>query len=90
MFYGNYEGPDLKGSSNYNDAQMAPAILGDVTEKMAIWQEELFGPVVSYVLVQNEDEAVQVANKTGYGLAAAVFTRDLRRGFALAKRLESG
>lgn len=67
-----------------------PKIIGGVAEQSDLWQEENFGPVVSYVTVESEDEAIKIANETLYGLSAAVFTRDLRKGLALAKRLESG
>jgi aldehyde dehydrogenase (NAD+) len=52
--------------------------------------EETFGPVVSVIEVNNEDEAVAVANDTMYGLSAAVCTRDLAKGLAIAERIESG
>jgi aldehyde dehydrogenase (NAD+) len=52
--------------------------------------EETFGPVVSVIEVKNEDEAVAVANDTMYGLSAAVCTRDLAKGLAIAERIESG
>jgi acyl-CoA reductase-like NAD-dependent aldehyde dehydrogenase len=67
-----------------------PKIIGGITEQSDLWEEENFGPVVSYMTVESEDEAIKIANKTPYGLSAAVFTRDLRKGLALAKRLESG
>jgi len=52
--------------------------------------EETFGPVVSVVEVKDEDEAVAIANDTMYGLSAAVYTRDLAKGLAIAERIESG
>lgn len=57
---------------------------------MAVWQDEMFAPVAACMTFENEDEAVSLANKGGYGLSAAVFTEDLRKGFAIAKKLESG
>ncbi|KAF2816481.1 aldehyde dehydrogenase family protein [Mytilinidion resinicola] len=67
-----------------------PAILGGIKDDMEIWTQESFGPVAAYMVVQDEDEAVRLANTTEYGLSAAVFTKDLRKGLAIAKRLESG
>ena len=90
LFHGNHTGPNATGVNDSNNLQFAPQVLGNVTENMEIWQEEIFGPVVSYKLVQSEEEAIEVANRTGYGLSAAVFTKDLRKGFAIAKRIESG
>ena len=57
---------------------------------MRIYGEESFGPVVTIVRVSGVDEAVRVANDTEYGLAAAVFGRDIGRALAVAKRIESG
>ena len=70
--------------------KFAPVVLGGMKDDMLVWQEEVFGPVVGVMIAENEDEAVKMANTTGYGLSAAVFTKDLRKGLALAKRLESG
>jgi acyl-CoA reductase-like NAD-dependent aldehyde dehydrogenase len=67
-----------------------PAVIGGVKDNMEIWTEEAFGPVAAYMVVQDEDEAVRLANATEYGLSVAVFTKDLRKGLAIAKRLESG
>jgi acyl-CoA reductase-like NAD-dependent aldehyde dehydrogenase len=53
-------------------------------------REETFGPVVSVIEVEGEDEAVAVANDTGYELSAAVVTRDFAKGLALADRIGSG
>jgi len=71
-------------------AHFSPTIIGDLTSKMEMWGEESFGPLVGYVIAQTEDEAVKIANSTEYGLSAAVFTQDLRKGFAIARKLESG
>lgn len=67
-----------------------PTVLDGVTEDMAACREETFGPVVSVYRVASEDEAVRVANDTAYGLNASLWTRDLRRGRALAARIEAG
>ncbi|OCL10827.1 aldehyde dehydrogenase [Glonium stellatum] len=57
---------------------------------MELYRTESFGPSVSVVVVEDEEEAVQVANDTEYGLSGAVFTRDLARGLRVARRIESG
>jgi acyl-CoA reductase-like NAD-dependent aldehyde dehydrogenase len=68
-----------------------PMIIGDIQENMKLWRhEEAFGPVAAYAIAQNDDEAVRMANDTDFGLSAAVFTQDLRKGFAIAKQLQSG
>jgi len=67
-----------------------PTVIGGLSNDMNLWTEEAFGPLVGYRLFSDEDEAVKLANSPGYGLSASVFTRDLRKAFALAKKLESG
>ena len=57
---------------------------------MRIYGEESFGPVVTVVRVGSAEEAIRVANDTEYGLAAAVFGRDIARALAVARRIESG
>jgi acyl-CoA reductase-like NAD-dependent aldehyde dehydrogenase len=57
---------------------------------MRIYAEESFGPVVAVVPVDGPEEAVQVANDTEYGLAAAVFSEDVPAALELAQRIESG
>jgi vanillin dehydrogenase len=67
-----------------------PTVLTDVTRAMRVYGEESFGPVVPIVPVDGPDEAVDVANDTEYGLAAAVFSRDVPAALAIARRIESG
>lgn len=69
---------------------MGPVILGKPKEDTSLWKDELFAPLAAVMTVDNNDEAVAEANNTGYGLSASIFTEDLRKGFALAKRIESG
>ena len=67
-----------------------PTILSNVKAGSDFACEETFGPVVSIFEVDGEDEAVALANDTRYGLSAAVFTKDISKGLALAERIESG
>ncbi|HET7580038.1 MAG TPA: aldehyde dehydrogenase family protein [Bacillales bacterium] len=67
-----------------------PAVFTDVTPSMKIAREEIFGPVVCVIPFENDDEAVRIANDTIYGLAAAVWTQDIKRGLRMAKRVKSG
>ncbi|QIJ64277.1 succinic semialdehyde dehydrogenase [Streptomyces sp. JB150] len=67
-----------------------PTILDGVTEPMAVCSEETFGPVVSLYRFRTEDEAVELANATPYGLNSSVWTKDARRGRAVAARLRTG
>lgn len=57
---------------------------------MALWQEESFASVAACMPFDSEDEAIRLANGSGYGLSASVFTEDLRRGLAMARRIQSG
>jgi benzaldehyde dehydrogenase (NAD) len=67
-----------------------PTVLANVTSDMRIYAEESFGPVVAVVPVDGPEEAVQVANDTDYGLAAAVFSENVPAALELAQRIESG
>lgn len=69
---------------------MQPAVLDHVMPQMRIYREESFGPVASVIRVRNDDEAISVANDTEFGLASAVFSKDLDRCAAIADRLETG
>ncbi|OJD16322.1 hypothetical protein AJ78_03491 [Emergomyces pasteurianus Ep9510] len=72
------------------DTRMHPIVLENVTPDMDIYQTESFGPIVSLFVVDTEEEAIQLANDTEYGLAAAVYTENLGRGLRVARQLESG
>ena len=71
-------------------ARMRPIILDKVTTDMDIYGTESFGPSLPILEVETEEEALRVANGTEFGLNAAVFTEDLRRGLRLAKEIEAG
>jgi 5-carboxymethyl-2-hydroxymuconic-semialdehyde dehydrogenase len=69
---------------------LAPTVFADVTPNMRIFQEEIFGPVVCVTPFDSEEEAVYLANDTKYGLAAYLWTSDLRRAHRVAAAVESG
>ncbi|MBH5402431.1 aldehyde dehydrogenase [Bradyrhizobium sp. CNPSo 4010] len=67
-----------------------PTIFADVTNDMRIAREEVFGPVLSVIKFDSDDEAVALANDTPFGLAAGLWTTDLARSLSLPKRLRAG
>lgn len=67
-----------------------PTILSDVFPDMAVAREEIFGPVLSVMPVDSEDEAVEIANGTSYGLFGAVWSNDIERALRIAGRLRCG
>jgi (Z)-2-((N-methylformamido)methylene)-5-hydroxybutyrolactone dehydrogenase len=67
-----------------------PTIFTGVKPEMRIAQEEVFGPVLSIIPFDTEDDAVQIANGTVYGLAAGVWTKSIRRALSMSERLEAG
>jgi 5-carboxymethyl-2-hydroxymuconic-semialdehyde dehydrogenase len=69
---------------------LAPTVFADVTPDMRIFQEEIFGPVVCVTPFDTEEEAIALANNTRYGLAAYIWTSDLRRAHRVAGAVEAG
>ena len=67
-----------------------PTIFGEVSNAMRIAREEVFGPVLSIIPFTDEEEAVEIANDTIYGLASGVWTSDIRRAFTMADRIRAG
>ncbi|WP_370233823.1 MULTISPECIES: NAD-dependent succinate-semialdehyde dehydrogenase [Henriciella] len=67
-----------------------PVILSDVTVDMSIANTEIFGPVAPVIEFNTDEEAVQLANDTPYGLAAYFWTRDMSRAWSVSERLEAG
>ncbi|MEH6449034.1 MAG: betaine-aldehyde dehydrogenase [Oleispira sp.] len=69
---------------------VAPTIFTDCTDDMTIVKEEIFGPVMSVLMFESEEEVIKRANDTEYGLAAGVFTNDIRRAHRVVKQMEAG
>ena len=72
-------------------AYYPPTVLANVKKGMPAYDEEIFGPVAALIKVTNEEEAIKVANDTNFGLGAAVFTADVKRGKIIAEtKLQAG
>lgn len=67
-----------------------PTVLADVRPEMAAFTDEIFGPVAPITVFDSDDEAVALVNASPYGLAAAIHTRQVQRGLAIAERLHTG
>ena len=84
------------GGQRYTDPVLARGnfvpgtIFADVTQDMTIFQEEIFGPVACVTPFDTEEEALALANGTSFGLAGAVFTKDLKRGLRVANGIKGG
>ena len=83
-------GATILGGGALSGAIMQPTIVDHVSPAMRLYREESFAPLVTVLRVDSDDEAVQVANDSEFGLSAAVFSRDIARAMNVAKRVESG
>jgi aldehyde dehydrogenase (NAD+) len=80
-------GPETPREQGYF---VAPTVFADVTPEMTIAQEEIFGPVLSILTYEDEEDALRIANGTVYGLAGAVWAGDEAEAVAFARRMETG
>ena len=79
-------GESLDGAGYF----FAPTVLADVPEEAELMAEEIFGPVAPVATFAGEEQAIEAANRTQYGLVAYVYTRDLARALRVCERLETG
>lgn len=80
-------GPEAPREQGYF---VSPTVFADVTPEMTVAQEEIFGPVVSLIRYEDEDDALRIANGTVYGLAGAVWAGDEAEAVAFARRMDTG
>ena len=73
-----------------NNCHFKPTLLTNVNFGATAFDEETFGPLAAIIPVENEEKAIELANNHRYGLAAAVWTTDLERGYKVARQIESG
>ncbi|MEM7359142.1 MAG: betaine-aldehyde dehydrogenase [Pseudomonadota bacterium] len=84
-------GGETPGQTELADGfYLTPAIFADCTDDMAFVQEEIFGPMMSVLVFDEEDEALRRANDTEFGLSGAVFTQDFSRAHRVAKQIQAG
>lgn len=67
-----------------------PTIISNITPEMDLYKEEVFGPVASFYVVNNEEEAIKLANDTEFGLGGSVFSRNIERAKNIANQIDSG
>jgi acyl-CoA reductase-like NAD-dependent aldehyde dehydrogenase len=79
-----------KDASAHGKQNLHPTALKGLTKDMDLYYTESFGPSVTILEVETEEEAVAIANDTEYGLTSAVFTKDLSRGLRIAEKIDSG
>jgi acyl-CoA reductase-like NAD-dependent aldehyde dehydrogenase len=85
-----HQGAQLLAGGDTDGLFYTPTVLDDVTEEMDIATEETFGPVSPVIRVDDYEEAIEVANRSPYGLQAAIFTDSLERAHDAANRLKAG
>jgi betaine-aldehyde dehydrogenase len=83
-------GQRITGNGLSDGNFVAPTVFGSVTSDMRLAQEEVFGPILAVIPFSDDDEVVRMANSTIYGLAATIWTNDIKRAHTLARRIELG
>lgn len=84
------DGARLLHGGNYDGAYFQPTIVAGVTEKMRIFNEESFGPIVCVIKATDSENALAIANNSSFGLSSAIITNDLQKALDLSLRLEAG
>lgn len=91
VVHGDHEKDEPHPETNEVSAtRMRPVIVDGVNKDMELYHAESFGPSVSVIEIESEEDAIKIANDTDYGLSGAVFTENLVRGIRVARQIESG
>lgn len=91
IIHGNHEKEEVDPETKQpSGTRMRPVIVEGVKKGMDMYHIESFGPSVSVIEIESDEQAIEIANDTDYGLSAAIFTENLGRGLRIAKRIESG
>lgn len=80
----------VTGGKRFNKTFIEPTIIKDVTREMVIFKEECFGPVAPFIKFRTEEEAIELANDSVYGLQGAVYSRDISRALRVADEMDVG
>ena len=86
----------LAGGSKYEDGENArgcfikPTLIGNANNSMRVAQEEIFGPVAVVIKFKTEDEVIELANQSEYGLGGGVWTRNISKALRVARAIETG
>ena len=83
-------GGEQPGGVLANGSYLTPAVYVDVDSSMRVMQEEVFGPVVAIMPFDDEDDAIRLANDSGYGLSGSVWTRDIARALRVVRSFDTG
>ena len=84
------KGAKIELGGKVNGRFVDPTIITNITSDMSLYQDETFGPVVFVMPFKSDEEAVNIANDTEYGLSSGVITKDEYRGLEIAQKLETG
>lgn len=84
------KGATLLAGGQADSVLMDATLIDGVTSSMQVYSEESFGPLLSIIRAQDEEDAIRIANDSSYGLSSAVFSKDVNKAMAIASRIESG
>jgi len=83
-------GAGLELGGNIDGANFQPSLLLNVKKGMATFDEEAFGPLASVTIAANDNEAIELANQSRYGLGGSIWTKDVEKGIALGRKISCG